>query len=294
MKMLLLKRFLLFLSLFFVPMLMVGQGFPLPAVPKELKGVEARANYLALHYWERYDFTDNSLIGNKEITEQGFSNFISIMPYVTEKDVAFAQLAGSMARNPRMVDYFVALGMKYLYEPESPVYDDSLYILLLENVLKQQSLTERQKQDFRFDLKMANMNRVGSIAADFSFLSRAGERSTLLNTKGEYILLFLGDPECDYCTETKEQLLAMPVSGRLVADGSLKVLQVCVEGMSDAWKEYRAPERWIDACDDRMEIHKGLLYEIPGLPVLYLLDKNHRVLLKNSSPAAVENFFMKK
>ena len=289
-----LKRYPVFFLFFFLPLLAAAQGFPLPDVPKEVKGVEARANYLALHYWDRYDFTDNTLIGNVDISEQGFSNFISIMPYVTDKDAAFAQLAVNIASNQRMADYFVALGMKYLYEQASPVYDEGLYILMLEKILEQPALPENLRQEFGFDLKMANMNRVGSVAADFSFLSRAGERSTLLNTKGEYILLFLGDPECDYCTETKEQLLAMPVFGRLVADGSLKVLQVCVEGMSDAWKEYRAPERWIDACDDRMEIHKGLLYEIPGLPVLYLLDKNHRVLLKNSSPAAVENFFMKK
>lgn len=289
-----LKRYPVFFLFFFLPLLAAAQGFPLPDVPKEVKGVEARANYLALHYWDRYDFTDNTLIGNVDISEQGFSNFISIMPYVTDKDAAFAQLAVNIASNQRMADYFVALGMKYLYEQASPVYDEGLYILMLEKILEQPALPENLRQEFGFDLKMANMNRVGSVAADFSFLSRAGERSTLLKTKGEYILLFLGDPECDYCTEAKEQLLAMPVSGRLVADGSLKVLQVCVEGMSDAWKEYRAPERWIDACDDRMEIHKGLLYEIPGLPVLYLLDKNHRVLLKNSSPAAVENFFMKK
>ena len=289
-----LKRYPVFFLFFFLPLLAAAQGFPLPDVPKEVKGVEARANYLALHYWDRYDFTDNTLIGNVDISEQGFSNFISIMPYVTDKDAAFAQLAVNIASNQRMADYFVALGMKYLYEQASPVYDEGLYILMLEKILEQPALPENLRQEFGFDLKMANMNRVGSVAADFSFLSRAGERSTLLKTKGEYILLFLGDPECDYCTEAKEQLLAMPVFGRLVADGSLKVLQVCVEGMSDAWKEYRAPERWIDACDDRMEIHKGLLYEIPGLPVLYLLDKNHRVLLKNSSPAAVENFFMKK
>ena len=294
MNMLQFKGLLAFLSLLFVPLSIVAQGFPLPSVPKELKGVEARANYLALHYWDRYDFADNALMGNKEITEQGFSNFISIMPYVTEKDAAFEQLAGNMARNPRMVDYFAALGMKYLYEPASPVYDDGLYILLLEKILKQQTLSERQRQEFLFDLKMAKKNRVGSVAADFSFITRAGGRNTLLNTKGEYILLFLGDPECDYCSLAKEELLSMPCFNRFVGEGRLKVLSVCVEGVNDAWKVSKAPEGWIDACDDGMEIHSGMLYEIPGLPVLYLLDKGHRVLLKNTSPAAVENFFMNK
>lgn len=288
---LLLKRGLTVLLLSVIPLFVLAQGFPLPDVPKELKGVEARANYLALHYWDRYDFTDNTLIGNVDVSEQGFSNFISIMPYVTDKDAAFAQLAVNIASNQRMADYFVALGMKYLYEQASPVYDEGLYILMLEKILEQPALPENLRQEFGFDLKMAKKNRVGDVAADFSFITRAGERSTLLKTKGEYVLLFLGDPECDFCNVTKEELSAMPSVGHLVDEGRLKVLFVCVEGMSDAWKESRAPNGWIDVCDDRMEIHCGLLYEMPGLPVLYLLDRNHRVLLKNTTPAVVEDFF---
>jgi hypothetical protein len=36
------------------------------------------------------------------------------------------------------------------------------------------------------------------------------------------------------------------------------------------------------------------LYEIPGLPVLLLLDKEHRVLMKNVYPGMVETFLMGK
>ena len=65
-----------------IPFFLFAQnGFPLPDVPQSLKGPELRANYLALHYWDRYDFGNDALIGNKEISEQGFSNFISIMPF---------------------------------------------------------------------------------------------------------------------------------------------------------------------------------------------------------------------
>ena len=184
--------------------------------------------------------------------------------------------------------------MKYLYEPASPVYDESLYILLLEKLLAQPSLSEKEKQDFGFDLRMAKKNRVGEVAADFSFLTRAGGRSTLLKTEGEYILLFLGDPDCDYCNDTKDELLSMTAFCNLVESGRLKVLYVCVEGKSDVWDETPAPQKWIDACDDCSEIHGRLLYDIPGLPVLYLLDSSHRVLLKNTSPAAVEAFLKNK
>ena len=283
--------------LFFVqPLLVAAQdgSFPLPDVPKELRGPEARANYLALHYWDRYDFSDDRLIGSKEVTEQGFSNFISIMPYVTEKGAAFGRLAERLVGNGRMLDYFVALGVKYLYEPASPIYDDALYILMLEKVLEQESLSEKHRQEFGFDLRMARKNRVGSVAADFSFITKDGKNSTLHKTKGEYLLLFLGDPECEYCVETKEKLLALPAFMRLVDSGRLKVLSVCVEGKTDAWKNGRMPKGWIDACDEGQVIYEDLLYEIPGLPVLLLLDKEHRVLMKNVYPGMVESFLMGK
>lgn len=286
-------RRVLILIMILIPLGVAAQSenFPLPLVPDTLKGPRARANYLALHYWDRYDFADNGLIGSKDISEQGFSNFISIMPYVTEKEAAFGQLAKRMVANCRMLDYFVALGLKYLYEPLSPVYDEALYILMLEKVLEQPALTEEDRQEYAFDLKMASKNRPGDKAADFGFLMRDGNRSSLSKVKGDYILLFLGDPECDICIDVKEQLLASPSFMRNVENGRLKVLSVCVEGNSDAWRESPAPKQWIDACDEKQQILGDLLYDIPGLPLLYLLDSEHRVLLKNVPPSYIEGFF---
>ena len=63
---------------------------------------------------------------------------------------------------------------------------------------------------------------------------------------------------------------------------------------SDAWKNGRMPKGWIDACDEGQVIYEDLLYEIPGLPVLLLLDKEHRVLMKNVYPGMVESFLMGK
>lgn len=135
-----------------------GRGFPLPVLPNGLKGTEARANYLALHYWDNYDFSN---------------------------------------------------------------------ILMLEKILLQPSLSEKHRQEFGFDLKMAKKNCLGSVATDFGFITRSGKRSSLLETHGEYILLFLGDPDCDACSRTKDELLASPNFMRYVDSGRLKVLYVC-------------------------------------------------------------------
>ena len=69
---------------------------------------------------------------------------------------------------------------------------------------------------------------------------------------------------------------------------------MCVEGETDAWKSSAVPENWIDACDDKNVIYKELLYDIHGLPVLYLLDASCRVLLKNVFAEHIERFFIGK
>ena len=285
------KDITLFILLFLPSLLMSQENFPLPDVPTTLKGVEVRANYLAAHYWDRYDFADNTLIGNKNISEQGFSNFISIMPYVTAKEAAFESLASKLVSNSRMLQYFLGLGIKYLAEPLSPVYDEGLYIMFLEKIVAQPGITEGDREEAGFDLSMAKKNRIGTKAADFSFLKRNGRRDRLSNVSGGHILLFFGDPECDVCVAVKEEMTASPLLADLVGSGRLTVLSVCVEGKTEAWEETPAPQGWIDACDDRQVIYGELLYDIPGLPVLYLLDKDHNVIMKNVQVAHIEQFF---
>ena len=140
---------------------------------------------------------------------------------------------------------------------------------------------------------MANKNRVGAKAANFSYLTRDGKRSELLKTKGKHILLFMGDPECDNCSVVKKELMANHFLNKCIEDGTLTVLSVCVEGKTEAWEQTPAPDKWIDACDDTQMIFGEMLYDIPGLPVLYLLDKNHKVIMKNVQLFQIEQFFRK-
>ena len=280
--------------LLFLPYFLVAQdGFPLPDVPKTLKGPEVRANYLALHYWDKIDFNDSSIIGNKEIVEQGFSNFISIMPYVGEKEAAFEMLGFRLVTNTKMLQYFLAVGMKYLSEPLSPVYNEELYIMFLNGIVSQQGISERDYEEVVFELGMARKNRIGTKAADFAFLKRDGKLGRLSKVKAEYILLFLGDPECDVCAEVKEDIKSSEVVASFIDNGRLKVLSVCVEGNTDAWRQTALPSTWIDACDDKQVIYSDLLYDIPGLPVLYLLDKEHNVVMKNVPLSYIELFLEK-
>lgn len=262
--------------------------FPLPEVPQMLATPTDRANYLAIHYWDRFDFKDNSLIDRPEITEQGFANFISIMPYVSEKQEAFAVFAKRMAENPKMLAHLLEVSERYLFDNFSPVYEEELYLMLVEKLLKQPQLSLVQKERLRYQQKVAMKNRTGQVATDFGFIQRNGNRMTLKEVKADYVLLYLNDPECEACQKIKSGLEASEVVAQWRKNGRMKVLSVCIEGKTAGWKNLPAPSGWIDACDDNKVLLEQDLYDLRNLPAIYLLDVNKRILLKNATLQRLE------
>ena len=267
-----------------------SEAFPLPSVPDSLVTAESRANYLALHYWDNIDFNDPTIIGNEDISEQGFSNFISIMPYVTQKEVAFAEFVSKISVKADVQDYFMAVAKKYLAESQSPVFNDELYIMMLQSLLSSDMLDSARRDKYSAILETEMRNRVGEVATDFEFMLRDGERGRLSEINAKYILVFFSDPDCNRCNLVKAQIDASAVVRIKLLLGDLALLSVCVEGDTDAWKRIKTPDEWIDACDEKCAIYDQDLYDIPGLPSFYLLDSSHRVILRDVHFQLVENF----
>ena len=191
------KIILYIISCLCLPCVLKAQDvrFPLPEVPLVLSKPADKANYVALHYWDHFDFKDNSLIEKPEITEQGWVEFISLVSQVTERKEAFAAFAQHMTENPKMQAYFLELSEHYLFDNFSPVYDEELYLLLVDEMLKQSSLSLVQRERLRYQRRRILKNRVNQPVTDFSFMQRNGKRMNLKVVKAEYILLYLNDPE---------------------------------------------------------------------------------------------------
>ena len=78
------------------------EEFRLPEVPVFLTDPAERAAYLAVHYWDYFNFADTTLISRPEITEQAFVDFISILPYTAKADRKSTRLNSSHASKSRM------------------------------------------------------------------------------------------------------------------------------------------------------------------------------------------------
>lgn len=137
-------------------------------------------------------------------------------------------------------------------------------------------------------VEMENKNCVGDVATDFNFLMKKGEHSTLYTLKASYILVYFNDPDCDDCKLLKDNIVNSKVLTRMIDEDKLKVLSVSVFGKTEEWEKQILPEKWLDACDENMSIIDDELYYLPKLPILYLIDCNHNVILKNTNIKDIE------
>lgn len=132
-------------------------SFPYPALPDSLRSVEQRATYLSEHYWDNFNFSDTLELANKEMAEQGFVNFIDILARfdqeIAQKGIA-AFTAKAYQQKPSK-EKFESLIEHYYENPESPMRNDRVYALFLEDMAKSPYFDVTEKERIEFKLKQA-------------------------------------------------------------------------------------------------------------------------------------------
>ena len=73
-----------------------------------------------------------------------------------------------------MLNYFVETLRKYLFDPNSPMRNEEIFEPVCRFVASYASADEAAQSRARYDLKPIDMNRVGSVAADFVYTLASG------------------------------------------------------------------------------------------------------------------------
>ncbi|WP_280745270.1 MULTISPECIES: DUF5106 domain-containing protein [unclassified Parabacteroides] len=266
--------------------------FQMATVPSILTSPEDRADFLVKHYWDHFDFTDTTYIHLPEVTEQAFVDYLDILPLVSYK-TAVASINGTLQKaeaTPRMFTHFIELYEKYLYDPNSPFRSDELYIPVLEYMIASPLVTEKIRPTHL--LKVAKRNRVGEKATDFTYTLANGQSGTLYKIKSDYTLVFFYNPGCHNCKEITEMLMSSLTTSYLISEKRLTILAVYPDEDLQEWKNYlnQVPAEWINSYDKGTLLQNGEIYDLKAIPTIYLLDKEKKVILKDTSFEQLENY----
>lgn len=256
-----------------------ARGLELPLVSSELKTPAARADYVALHFWDAMDFRSPQAT-DADSMAQNFANFLSVFP-VMSGDSARAEAIDAVVANARVTDdaaYMLSQTIEnYLFAATSPMRDERLYTDFLRSML---AASYPDSTRSAWMLEMTSKNLPGSKVVDFDFVDRSGASHRLSEFAGTPVLLFFYDPECEDCHKAAAELADDFITRMRIEGGKLKVLAIN-PAEADTWRTIpqNFPQTWLDGCDNGVLDESGA-FLFSSFPTFYLLDATGSVLLK--------------
>ena len=270
--------------------------FSVPQIPAMITNREQQAAFLAMHYWDNFNFRDSMDLDLKKFIGEAFAQYVAILGE-EEPMKACASVKSLMeksADNDKLTLYFAGKAEKFLHDPNSPIRNELLYEEFLKGVLACKAIDPAKKVRFQSQFAIAQKNKPGSTAIDFDYTLKDGSRSSLYKTRYKLIMLYFFNPGCHECAATKERIVSSPVIQKLQKTGVLKILAVYPDKDLDLWKKHYAelPASWIKAYDQETIVQDKELYDLKAIPTIYLLDGGKTVLLRDPTFEQLEKYLI--
>lgn len=275
----------------------------MPEPPAVIVEPREKAEYVISNYWNKFlsqAYPCDSNVVNGVLAddvEKALGTFVTFLENACPIDFGRKAMAGffDMVEKFQTADtssnvfgFFEKMVPKYLYDPNSPVRNEDLYLPYVSRLAVSEYSDPDLKPSYSFETQMCSLNMIGSPAADFIFTDLAGKRHTLYGIKAETTLLFFTNPGCPACKEIIESLTSDGKIAALVASGRLAVVNVYIDEELDKWREYASvyPKNWYNGYDQSYIIRSDVTYNVRAIPSLYVLDSEKKVIMKD---APVEN-----
>ncbi len=268
-------------------------------IPPEKKRVEVpaiitdalqRENYISEHYWDGFNFKDST---HMNLTSRIDAYYMEYLGHLYSSDERTAKKSAksftdSILKGDTAVrDYFLKIIELSLYDPNSTYRNETLYIWILEVLTDEANPDTLTRERYREQLELALKNRPGTIAMDFEYTTNKSKTGTIHKTKGEYILLFFYDPDCQTCQRAIEFLK----ENESIKKMGSRLVKLAMYTGEDISKWLKTTDKfggdWIIAHDNDMSVSLNKLYDRRPSPSIYLLDSTKKVILKDALPDEV-------
>ncbi len=199
---------------------------------------------------------------------------------------------------------FADVAYELFYPNESKYSNDEYLIPIVQRVVAYNDTDKNKKIRYQLILNDICKNRVGEKVSDFKYLNRDGEIDSLYSSSTEFTLIIFGSTDCNFCKALKKRLISNKMFKNMFTSKLLNI--IFINSQRDIsfrrWREVFFPEFIISAYDVNGVLtgatfnYKNAshpMFNIKTLPVIYLLDRDKKVLLKEKRIGEIENFLKK-
>ncbi len=249
--------------------------------------------YYKEHYWDNISFTDDRLI-RTPIFEPKLDRYYKdlVSPEADSIDREIDHMLLFSRTNKDMFKFLLVYFTQKYINPEF-MGQDAVFIHIFDkyiNTGQADFFTEKYRKfvDDRAYSIMANL--IGLPAANLEMTDSSGKIRSLYEVPANFTVVCFWDPTCSHCKETIPKLDSI-YQAKWKYQG-VQVFAVMVDGGQDNWRNFIRDHHlgdWINvyqtAAQHDATVAAGRpdyrqLYDVYQTPVIYLLDKEKRIVAK--------------
>ena len=249
--------------------------------------------YYKSHYWDGIDFTDERLTRTPVFEPRLDKYFRDLVPPQAdsiEKD-ADKMLLEARVSKPMFQYLMVYFVQKYI----NPQYmgQDAVFVHLFDkyiNAGETEFFTEKYRKFLNDRAYSMMANQIGQPAPNLEMVDSTGALRPLYGVDAKFTVICFWDPTCSHCKETVPKVDSI-FKAKWQQEG-VKIYGVMVDGGKEAWLQFIKDHNltdWThvyetkehqDAVEKAGQPGFRQLYDVYETPILYLLDKDKRIIAK--------------
>jgi thiol-disulfide isomerase/thioredoxin len=252
--------------------------------------------YYKAHYWDGVEFDDERLVRTPFFEPKLIRYYRELVPpnpdsIIKEVDRMVLYSRGSK----EMYKYFMVHFVQKYVNPEF-MGQDAVFVHLFEKYINtgQTDFFTPQYKDFMTKRAYSIMaNLIGRPAANLEMVDTSGKPRPLYGIKSDMVVVCFWDPTCGHCKETVPRLDSMyKVKWK---NQGVTLYGVMTDGGKENWTKfikdhnlkdwvhvYQLPSKEVEDNAAGRPSYKQL-YDVYQTPLLYLLDKDKRIVAKKLS-----------
>ncbi len=254
-----------------------------PILPNGEKDSTFAYYYFKEHFWDNFDLTDDRLLRTPVFDGKLKQFFNQIIPQHPDSIIIEADnLIEKTRKNKEMFKYAV-WWLTNTYERSKVMGFDAVFVHMVEAYYMTNQaywVTPTVLQNITKRALTLKPLLIGEKAPNLVMLDTNDKAISMHDIDANFIVVYFWDPDCGHCKKQTPKLLKLYHD--LKDSIGLHVYAVSTDTDLDRWKKYIRNNKldWINVTDKYNTTNFHFVYDIISTPVVYLLDKDKKIIAK--------------
>ncbi|HEX2970594.1 MAG TPA: redoxin domain-containing protein [Bacteroidales bacterium] len=249
-------------------------------------------NYNKNHFFDNIDLKDERLLRTPILYARLNAFFTGVVIQAPDSiNREIDKLIKKVEGNYKVFQYVCVYLFNHFRESEIMGHD-AVMVKLADDIYltpKADWVTKEFKEDLKKQIDLIRPNLIGKTAQNLIMNSYKGIYVALDDVNKDFTILYFWEPNCGHCQEATPKLKTWYDQPK---DYTLEVFAVCTTDEKDKWTKYIEDNKltWINGWDPQRSSHFDYYYNVQSTPMVYILDKNKKIIAKKISVEDIGGF----